>query len=244
MSRWHATSCHSPKIYVEAGVPRCGNCHCSPDIEKLVAHQVTTSKPWDVPADEPWGALNLYWPPCVPYENLSESRQGLEEHPPRTPHMNRDDAARLNHTYGQSLGPESLRLANIFSATNSNDPIHIMLETYEDDDCPEYETVSYAWGGENNDYTRDKPVYVGEFWDILLQTSNCWNMLQYLRPSRGYRLIWVDAICINQEDTRERSVQVAKMGSIYSHSLRVVIYLGIENVHPPRNDWRFEPTEV
>lgn len=113
------------------------------------------------------------------------------------PRIGGDCAVPLTHIYGDTLGPEELRLANISSTTNSNDPIHITLESYEDDDCPEYEAVFYAWGGEDNDYTRDKPVYVGEFWDVLLQTKNCWYMLQYLRPWRGHRLIWVDAICIN-----------------------------------------------
>jgi hypothetical protein len=55
-------------------------------------------------------------------------------------------------------------------------------------------------------------------------------MLRYLRPTRGIRLIWVDAICINQNDTVERGSQVAKMGQIYSQCSQVVVWLGSDLV--------------
>jgi hypothetical protein len=35
-------------------------------------------------------------------------------------------------------------------------------------------------------------------------------MLSYLRSLEGFRLVWVDAICINQADYEERNAQVAK----------------------------------
>ncbi|RSL63377.1 hypothetical protein CEP53_004424 [Fusarium sp. AF-6] len=101
-----------------------------------------------------------------------------------------------------------------------------MLETYSDREFPEYEAVSYTWGGEDGDATLRHPVYVGEYWDILLQTRNCCAMLRYLQPLQGERTLWVDAICINQKDTRERGEQVAKMGQIYSQCLQVVLWLG------------------
>src|SRR6202012_2331528 len=61
-----------------------------------------------------------------------------------------------------------------------------------------YEATSYMWAGEDGDKEMCRLVYIGRYWDILLQIKNCWNMLQYLRPWRGERLIWVDAICISQ----------------------------------------------
>ncbi|KAK0732392.1 heterokaryon incompatibility protein-domain-containing protein [Apiosordaria backusii] len=56
-------------------------------------------------------------------------------------------------------------------------------------------------------------------------------MLRFLRPHRGHRLVWIDAICINQSDNLERARQVAKMGSIYRNSRRTVVYLGADIVH-------------
>jgi len=108
------------------------------------------------------------------------------------------------------------------------------LHVYDDKRHPEYETVSYMWGGENGDSTPCQPVYIGPYWDVLLQTQNCFDMLEYLRPSIGVgaRLIWVDAICINQEDNLEKNEQVARMAARYKRCRRVVVYLGADLVQP------------
>lgn len=63
------------------------------------------------------------------------------------------------------------------------------LETYRHDACPEYETTSYAWSGEDGDSTLSYPIYIGKYWDVPFQTKNCWFMLQYLRPGRGIRIV-------------------------------------------------------
>jgi len=76
------------------------------------------------------------------------------------------------------------------------------------------------------DLTRCKPIFVGPHWDVLFQTKNCEAMLRYVRPERGLRLIWVDAICINQRNVQERGEQVAQMKNIYSNCLRVFLWLG------------------
>jgi hypothetical protein len=39
-------------------------------------------------------------------------------------------------------------------------------------------------------------------------------------------MLWVDALCINQEDTTERNHQVMQMGAIYEKAKRVVVWLG------------------
>jgi len=73
---------------------------------------------------------------------------------------------------------------------------------------------------------RRQPIFVGPYWDILMQTQNCWEMLRYLRPRCGVRMVWVDAICINQKNNQERSEQVARMHKIYSGCWRVFLWLG------------------
>ncbi|WAO90710.1 HET domain-containing protein [Fusarium falciforme] len=65
-------------------------------------------------------------------------------------------------------------------------------------------------------------------------------MLRYLRPSRGLRMVWVDAICINQEDMQERGNHIAKMGQLFTGCFQVFLWLGDDiafkkpGVHPPR----------
>ncbi|KAL8419166.1 hypothetical protein RB594_002390 [Gaeumannomyces avenae] len=136
--------------------------------------------------------------------------------------------------YAIPLAPDHFRLLCLHAppSVQQDFPIHCDLETFPLDDCPEYEAMSYAWGGENGDSTRRHPIYVGPYWDVLVQTQNCSDMLRHVRPLRGFRLVWVDAICINQEDDSERASQVACMARIYGLCLRVVVYLGKDLCSP------------
>jgi hypothetical protein len=40
------------------------------------------------------------------------------------------------------------------------------------------------------------------------------------------RVLWIDALCINQEDPEERGHQVTIMGEIYSNGQQNLVYLG------------------
>ncbi|KAF2187965.1 hypothetical protein K469DRAFT_99468 [Zopfia rhizophila CBS 207.26] len=95
----------------------------------------------------------------------------------------------------RALGAHEFRLASLSAVNDSHYPIHLVLETFQHDECPEYEKVSYTWGGESGDSTQCCPIYVGEYWDVLLQTSNCQSMLRYLRCQKNTRVVWMDAIC-------------------------------------------------
>lgn len=184
--------------------------------------------------------MNLYWPACISYKRqldakasentIAEVAMKAAEAPaaeqvsastlPELP------ATAFSTTYERTLCANEFRLLCLSAVKNSSGLIHVTLETCQDDDYPEYETVSYAWGGENGDNTRRNPIYIGQYWDVLLQTRNCWSLLQYLQPRSGIRLVWVDAICIDQSSTLEKDTQVAKMANIYQRCLRVVVYLG------------------
>jgi hypothetical protein len=47
--------------------------------------------------------------------------------------------------------------------------------------------------------------------------------LRYLRKEDEARILWVDAVCINQQDLGERSAQVNKMGGIYRNAAQVYV---------------------
>ncbi|KAF0324120.1 heterokaryon incompatibility protein het-6-like protein [Colletotrichum asianum] len=136
------------------------------------------------------------------------------------------------HIYPQRLKEYEFRVMCFYPVEDVSAPIHVTLEVYDDLRYHEYETLSYTWGGENEDSRLTHPVYIGPYWDILIQTHNCWEMLRHMRPWKGVRTIWVDAICINQADMQERQEQVAKMGRIYEKASRLVIYLGPDLVPP------------
>lgn len=89
-------------------------------------------------------------------------------------------------------------------------------------DC--YEAISYSWG----DRLHHKTIFIDE--KSLRVTSNLESALRHLRHrEQGQHLrLWVDAICINQTDSDERSQQVRQMFHIYNRAKQVIIWLGDE----------------
>ncbi|KAK5677559.1 hypothetical protein LTS10_010131 [Elasticomyces elasticus] len=88
-------------------------------------------------------------------------------------------------------------------------------------DQPEYEALSYTWG----DRTLDKSIVLGGR-SRLPVTDNLWRALRGLRYRWRSRVLWVDALCIDQKNIGERSMQVAFMGQIYNVAHQVCIWLG------------------
>ena len=90
---------------------------------------------------------------------------------------------------------------------------------------PVYEALSYVWG------ERANPVEIVCDGSELEVTQNLAAALRQLRPSdvdADPRVLWVDAICINQEDIPEREQQVRIMGEVYQGAASVLVWLGEE----------------
>ncbi|RKL30015.1 hypothetical protein BFJ70_g10311 [Fusarium oxysporum] len=83
-----------------------------------------------------------------------------------------------------------------------------------------YEALSYTWG----DPEPTKRILVNRlpFWIA----ANLFAALRQLRLPEQPRVLWADAICINQNDLIEKAGQVGMMFSIYLKAYRVVIWLG------------------
>ncbi|KAK3372583.1 heterokaryon incompatibility protein-domain-containing protein [Podospora didyma] len=236
MSRWHAISCQVSQVSIQDGVPRCGSCGLTPALGELMATNSTTTSIPPIPADPQPGQLSLWWPPSVPFATPASNTPFNQIAPVPQDRAAADKLTAEESTpensparpsiYGQSVRGNELRLLCLPAVDSYDAPLHLHLEVYDFNDCPEYETVSYTWAGEDGDGALRRPVYIGDHWDVLLQTQNCWDMLCFMRPWRGTRMLWVDAICIDQANDVERSSQVANMGKIYSACTSVVVYLG------------------
>jgi hypothetical protein len=59
-------------------------------------------------------------------------------------------------------------------------------------------------------------------------TVNLEAALRRLRFDAAPRVMWIDAICVNQEDFEERRTQVLPIGDIYSAASQTVVWLGKE----------------
>jgi hypothetical protein len=87
----------------------------------------------------------------------------------------------------------------------------------------EYEALSYCWG--------DMRATAEVICDAarLNITTNLHQALCQLRSNSFSRTLWVDAICISQDDHNEKNEQVAQMRKIYHLSQKVVIWLSEED---------------
>lgn len=112
------------------------------------------------------------------------------------------------------------RLLRIDPAPDDNDPLICKLIDVNFKDSPKYEALSYMWG-DDTDKARicldGADFYIGK---------NLWDALHYMR-SRGEDMpLWIDALCINQNDIPERNRQVRIMHHIYSRAHGVIVWLG------------------
>ncbi|KAF4993519.1 hypothetical protein FGRMN_6448 [Fusarium graminum] len=89
------------------------------------------------------------------------------------------------------------------------------------DNPPEYTAISYCW---------DDPTEVAriEFQngDSLPLSRTLFDLFNSLKKKSSRFTLWIDAICINQENTSEKEVQVPLMGRIYSCAKEVLVWLG------------------
>lgn len=114
------------------------------------------------------------------------------------------------------------------SVAQEDSHIRITLEIVQltTENVPEFEALSYAWGSPEN--RREVWIVTDSGLQILNITQNLHKSLHHLRYETEPRVLWIDAICINQQDIPERSSQVKRMANIYTLSKRVLVWLGPE----------------
>ncbi|RSL88116.1 hypothetical protein CDV31_016127 [Fusarium ambrosium] len=85
---------------------------------------------------------------------------------------------------------------------------------------PSYEAISYCWG----DPTPCEPC---ELDGIAVKIpASASEVIHRFRLPDSPRRIWIDALCINQQDITERGEQVSLMGAVYSQCTHCLIWLG------------------
>lgn len=83
-----------------------------------------------------------------------------------------------------------------------------------------YEALSYTWGSPE---TTRHIVLNGKRFSC---TENLYSALRYLRLEEEERILWIDAICIDQGYIAECNHQVGHMASIYRDAEKVIFWLG------------------
>ena len=89
-----------------------------------------------------------------------------------------------------------------------------------------FEALSYVWGD-----AKDKQAIEVEE-QTMMVIKNLEQALRHVLHLHEVRQLWVDAVCINQQDLDERNHQVWTMDEIYRGAERVVVWLGLEGPYP------------
>jgi ribosomal protein S27AE len=138
------------------------------------------------------------------------------------------------------LNIPSIRLITVLPSDGDNEirctVTHVTLEVPPSYDpflwpsiAAQYTCLSYVWG--SPDQTRWIKVN-GKSFEVQI---NLWNFLRNVCSAKATgeytnkwwcRSLWIDAICIDQENNLERNHQVQQMGRIYSRATQVVAWLG------------------
>ncbi|KAF2803190.1 HET-domain-containing protein [Mytilinidion resinicola] len=85
---------------------------------------------------------------------------------------------------------------------------------------PNYEALSYVWG-------EMKAGYIIEVEGTKIEiTPNLYHAFQGLRLKQSPRVLWIDSLCINQNDNQEKASQIGMMLEIYRSAQTTVVYLG------------------
>jgi hypothetical protein len=117
---------------------------------------------------------------------------------------------------------QQIRFLKLHPASDPVAPVSCSLETVSllSNPKPAYETVSYVWGAAAK---REQLTVNGL---RINAPASAVRVLRQFRHESTIRVVWIDAICINQANIAERNQQVALMADIYSSCDRALVWLG------------------
>ena len=104
------------------------------------------------------------------------------------------------------------------------------MASFSLDDQPAYNALSYCWG------EKEATCKI-----LLTQTPFCvrpnlFAYLQLMRTESNHKWTFIDAICINQDDIKEKPSQVSLMGEVYSSAQEVTAWMGEKVSHYDKED--------
>jgi hypothetical protein len=128
------------------------------------------------------------------------------------------------YRYSQ-LSSTSIRLLRLLPRETDLENLRCELFEYplynSDKSSRPYEALSYAWGSE------DKPKTIIVDNQSFNVTQSLYTALIHMQDYSCSRILWIDAICINQAKYEEKTNQIPLMAEIYAKAIRVVVWLGV-----------------
>jgi Heterokaryon incompatibility protein (HET) len=129
----------------------------------------------------------------------------------------KDSQIRVLHVEGRS------------DQSKSDQSLTCQLQVVNLSDNPKFLALSYCWGQtKKSDYTHEIKLKLDNTQHLVtIKISKAaYDALTDIREHLGSMTIWIDAICINQENITEKEMQIPLMTEIYTRAMKVCIYLG------------------
>ncbi|KAF2675943.1 HET-domain-containing protein [Lentithecium fluviatile CBS 122367] len=149
--------------------------------------------------------------------NRNGRRENIASRMPRK--SRKANRTHQGYRYEPLLLPRMIRVIEIDPSQECTSPLSCHLKIAQLDAAPPYEALSYRWCGPKDGLL----LCCGK--DLSIR-RNLKDALTRLRLPDVRRYIWADAVCINQDDHRERLGQIKLMGDIYRKASRVIVWLG------------------
>jgi hypothetical protein len=148
----------------------------------------------------------------------------------------RPDSLGNKYTYDQLNSKASFRLLHLHPGAYEDERIKCTLHPTNFGEPGEYEALSYTWGdptdvrvihcSSGSASESASPAFNGDREGQMHITTSLYTALRRFRDPETTRVLWADAICINQQDVEERNDQVARMRDMYKAAQRVLVWLG------------------
>jgi len=138
------------------------------------------------------------------------------------PTVSQEEIAALQEfQYNDTLQGQSIRLIKLEDG-EFNNPIQCTLETHSLDGSTRYEALSYVWGDPHDTIPFS---CAGRRLHVTRNLHAALRKMRMINDMRKHAPLWIDAVCINQANVDEKTVQVRLMGEIYAGASLVHIWL-------------------
>jgi hypothetical protein len=113
------------------------------------------------------------------------------------------------------------------------EPIKCTLSQHHLKNKPSYIALSYTWdlgAGRRHIECDGMDLEIGEnLWNFFYEFRKKHSLQQYhsKEPRSKIFHLWIDAICIDQTNLKERNQQVAQMRDVYTSAESVIVWLGL-----------------
>ncbi|KAI1388885.1 uncharacterized protein F4822DRAFT_443674 [Hypoxylon trugodes] len=156
------------------------------------------------------------------YQQLWADAERVVTMPRKEPVTNNLVKYNRPYTYGY-IGAKELRLLILFPG-KKHDPLQGTIFTCPWTDLTEagpYRTLSYEWGPD-----QQSKQYLSTHEGIVTLRESLYIALTHIRQEENPLILWIDAICFNQEEAAEKAQQILLLPKIFQNAARTLAFFG------------------